>query len=156
MIDRYTRPEMGHIFSLENKYAIWQEISARLRGARRDGQDRHHQRRAYIREHASFNKKGGRRHRGRLTNHDVITFLTNMGGYIDKDIPRASPTSRWVHCGMTSSDLGDTALCLVGPGNRHPLIDDCRKLGEICSAAHAEKRSTLCVGPAPTASMPSP
>ena len=26
MIDRYTRPEMGHIFSLENKYAIWQEI----------------------------------------------------------------------------------------------------------------------------------
>ena len=26
MIDRYTRPEMGHIFSLENKYAVWQEI----------------------------------------------------------------------------------------------------------------------------------
>ena len=26
MIERYTRPEMGHIFSLENKYAIWQEI----------------------------------------------------------------------------------------------------------------------------------
>ena len=26
MIDRYTRPEMGHIFSLENKYRIWQEI----------------------------------------------------------------------------------------------------------------------------------
>ena len=26
MIDRYTRPEMGHIFSLDNKYAIWQEI----------------------------------------------------------------------------------------------------------------------------------
>ena len=30
MIDRYTRPEMGHIFSLENKYAIWQDIEVCL------------------------------------------------------------------------------------------------------------------------------
>ena len=34
MIDRYTRPEMGHIFSLENKYAIWR--GSGLRGARGD------------------------------------------------------------------------------------------------------------------------
>lgn len=35
MIDRYTRPEMGHIFSLENKYAIWQEIEVLACEARR-------------------------------------------------------------------------------------------------------------------------
>ena len=59
MIDRYTRPEMGHIFSLENKYAIWQEIEVLACEAHAEmgkiGITKDEA--AYIREHASFNKE---------------------------------------------------------------------------------------------------
>ena len=49
MIDRYTRPEMGHIFSLENKYAVWQEIEVLACEAQAEArQDRHHQRRGQV------------------------------------------------------------------------------------------------------------
>ena len=49
MIDRYTRPEMGHIFSLENKYAIWQEIEVLACEAHAEmGKIRHHARRGRV------------------------------------------------------------------------------------------------------------
>ncbi len=82
-----------------------------------------------------------------VTNHDVIAFLTNMGSYIDKDVPEGSPKpSRWVHYGMTSSDLGDTALCYQLVQATDILIEDCKKLGEICKRRAFEERDTLCVG----------
>ena len=148
MIDRYTRPEMGHIFSLENKYAIWQEIEVLACEAHAEmgkiGITKEEA--AYIREHASFNKEEVDAIEA-VTNHDVIAFLTNMGEYIDKDIPEGEPKpSRWVHYGMTSSDLGDTALCYQLVQATDILIDDCRKLGEICRRRAFEERDTLCVG----------
>ncbi|WP_418742912.1 lyase family protein, partial [Enorma massiliensis] len=148
MIDRYTRPEMGHIFSLENKYAIWQEIEVLACEAHAEmgkiGITKEEA--AYIREHASFNKEEVDAIEA-VTNHDVIAFLTNMGEYIDKDIPEGEPKpSRWVHYGMTSSDLGDTALCYQLVQATDILIDDCRKLGEICKRRAFEERNTLCVG----------
>ena len=113
MIDRYTRPEMGHIFSLENKYAIWQEIEVLACEAHavmgKIGITTEEA--AWIRAHANFNKEEVDAIEA-VTNHDVIAFLTNMGTYIDADVPEGEPKpSRWVHYGMTSSDLGDTALC---------------------------------------------
>ena len=113
MIDRYTRPEMGHIFSLENKYAIWQEIEVLACEAHAEigesGITADEAR--WIRDHAAFDKDEVDAIEA-VTNHDVISFLTNMGSYIDRDVPEGEPKpSRWVHYGMTSSDLGDTALC---------------------------------------------
>ena len=113
MIDRYTRPEMGHIFSLENKYRIWQEIEVLACEAHAEmgkiGITREEA--AWIREHADFNKDEVDAIEA-VTNHDVIAFLTNMGEYIDRDVPEGEPKpSRWEHLGMTSSDLGDSALC---------------------------------------------
>ena len=148
MIDRYTRPEMGHIFSLENKYAIWQEIEVLACEAHAEmgkiGITKEEA--AYIREHASFNKEEVDAIEA-VTNHDVIAFLTNMGEYIDKDVPEGEPKpSRWVHYGMTSSDLGDTALCYQLVQATDILIEDCRKLGEICRRRAFEERNTLCVG----------
>lgn len=148
MIDRYTRPQMGHIFSLENKYAIWQEIEVLACEA-------HAQmgkigitveEAAWIRAHADFNKEEVDAIEA-VTNHDVIAFLTNMGSYIDADVPEGEPKpSRWVHYGMTSSDLGDTALCYQLAQATDIIIEDVRKLGQICRRRAFEERDTLCVG----------
>ena len=88
MIDRYTRPEMGHIFSLENKYAIWQEIEVLACEAHAEIGESGitHEEAAWIREHAAFNKDEVDAIEA-VTNHDVIAFLTNMGSYIDKASP---------------------------------------------------------------------
>ena len=148
MIDRYTRAEMGHIFSLENKYAIWQEIEvlaceaqAELGQAGITAEDA-----AWIRAHAAFDRAEVDEIEA-VTNHDVIAFLTNMGSYIDAEVPEGEPKpSRWVHYGMTSSDLGDTALCYQLTQATDIIIDDVRKLGEICKRRAFEERDTLCVG----------
>ncbi|QWT17547.1 adenylosuccinate lyase [Collinsella sp. zg1085] len=148
MIDRYTRQEMGHIFSLENKYAIWQEIEVLACEAQAElGQSGITQEEAaWIRRHAAFNRAEVDEIEA-VTNHDVIAFLTNMGSYIDAEVPEGSPKpSRWVHYGMTSSDLGDTALCYQLTQATDIIIDDCKKLGEICLRRAYEERNTLCVG----------
>ena len=148
MIDRYTRPEMGHIFSLENKYAIWQEIEVLACEAQAELGESGitHEEAAWIRDHARFDKKEVDAIES-VTNHDVIAFLTNMGGYIDSDVPAGEPQpSRWVHYGMTSSDLGDTALCYQLTQACDLLIEDVRKLGTICLRRAFEERDTLCVG----------
>lgn len=148
MIDRYTRPEMGHIFSLENKYAIWQEIEVLACEAHAEmgqiGITREEA--AWIRDHAAFDREEVDAIEA-VTNHDVIAFLTNMGEYIDRDVPEGQPKpSRWVHYGMTSSDLGDTALCYQLAQATDLIIQDVRELGEICRRRAFEERDTLCVG----------
>lgn len=148
MIDRYTRPEMGHIFSLENKYAIWQEIEVLACEAHAEiGESGITKEEAkWIRDHASFNRSEVDEIEA-VTNHDVIAFLTNMGSYIDKGLSEDEPKpSRWVHYGMTSSDLGDTALCYQLVQATDILINDCRELGKICLRRAFEERDTLCVG----------
>ncbi|MDO4806394.1 MAG: adenylosuccinate lyase [Coriobacteriales bacterium] len=148
MIDRYTRPEMGHIFSLENKYAIWQEIEvlACEAYAQMGKIGITVEEAAWIRAHADFNKEEVDAIEA-VTNHDVIAFLTNMGSYIDADVPEGEPKpSRWVHYGMTSSDLGDTALCYQLAQATDIIIEDVRKLGQICRRRAFEERDTLCVG----------
>ena len=148
MIDRYTRPEMGHIFSLENKYAVWQEIEvlACEAHAQMGKIGITTEEAAWIREHARFDRAEVDEIEA-VTNHDVIAFLTNMGSYIDKDVPEGEPKpSRWVHYGMTSSDLGDTALCYQLAQATDIIIEDVRELGAICKRRAFEERDTLCVG----------
>lgn len=148
MIDRYTRPEMGHIFSLENKYAIWQEIEVLACEAQAElgacGITKEEA--AWIREHAGFDRAEVDAIEA-VTHHDVIAFLTNMGEHIDAEVPQGEPKpSRWVHYGMTSSDLGDTALCYQLVQATDIIIEDVRKLGEICRRRAFEESNTLCVG----------
>ena len=148
MIDRYTRPEMGHIFSLENKYAIWQEIEVLACEAQAElgkiGISKEEAQ--WIRDHANF-EKAKIDEIEEVTRHDVIAFLTNMKEYIDADVPEGEPKpSRWVHYGMTSSDLGDTALCYQLTQACDLIIEDVKKLGVICKRRAFEERNTLCAG----------
>jgi adenylosuccinate lyase len=148
MIDRYTRPEMGHIFSLDNKYAIWQEIETLACEAQAElGQIGITKSEAkWIRDHAAFEPERVAELEATL-NHDVIAFLTNMGEHIDADVPDGEPKpSRWVHYGMTSSDLGDTALCYQITQATDLIITAVKQLGETCKRRAFEFKDTLCVG----------
>lgn len=148
MIGRYTRPEMGVIWETQNKFEIWKEIEilaceaqAELGAAGITKEEA-----AWIREHADFTVERVDEIE-KTTNHDVIAFLTNMAEYIDADIPEGSePPSRWVHYGMTSSDLGDTALCYQIVQACDIILADIRQLGETCRRRAFEFEDTLCVG----------
>jgi adenylosuccinate lyase len=139
---------MGRIWELENKFEIWKEIEVLACEAQaalgRIGITADEA--ATIRDKAGFSVE-------RIdeiehtTNHDVISFLTAMAENIDAGLPEdADKPSRWVHYGMTSSDLGDTALCYQMVQAIDIIIEDVRRLGEICKRRAFETREVLCVG----------
>ncbi|MDR2492158.1 MAG: adenylosuccinate lyase [Coriobacteriales bacterium] len=151
MIDRYTRPQMGSIFSLENKYRIWLEIEvlaceaqAQLGPQRGSGISVEEAR--WIREHADFD--AGRIDELEATlNHDVIAFLTNVAEHVDAGLPDgALRPSRWVHYGMTSSDLGDTALCCQVTQAIDLVRAGVRSLAAVALRRAFELKDALCVG----------
>lgn len=102
MIKRYTRPEMGKIWSDENKYNIWLEIELLATEAQSELGFFPKEIAKKIREQAKINPQ-------RIleieetTKHDVIAFLTNLEESIGN-------LSAYVHYGMTSSDILDTAF----------------------------------------------
>ena len=104
MIERYSRKEMAHIWSDDNKYKIWLEIEILACEAQYKLGLISNKSLRNIKSKADFNVK-------RILDientvkHDVIAFLTNVSEYIGID-------SRFVHMGMTSSDLLDTALSI--------------------------------------------
>ena len=104
MIPRYTRPELGAIWSDENKYRIWLRIEILACEAMHKlgvvpAADLRR-----IRDRAAFNVKRINRIEAKV-NHDVIAFLTNVAEHV-------GPSSRYIHRGLTSSDVLDTALAV--------------------------------------------
>ena len=148
MIPRYTRPAMGSIWEPENKFAVWREIEILACEAQAElGQcGITKDEAAWIRAHADFRVDRIDEIEA-VTNHDVIAFLTCMGEYIDADMPEgAEKPSRWVHYGMTSSDLGDTALSYQITQALDIIIEDARKLGRVAKDRAFELADALCVG----------
>ncbi len=148
MIGRYTRPEMGAIWELQNKFEIWKEIEVLACEAQaelgKSGITKEEA--AWIRKHADFTVERIDEIE-KVTNHDVIAFTTNMAEYIDADVPEGTePPSRWVHYGMTSSDLGDTALSYQIAQALDIILKDVALLGETCKRRAFEFQETLCVG----------
>ncbi len=148
MIERYTRPEMGHIWSLQNKFDIWKEVEilaceaqAELGQCGISKEDA-----AWIRKYADFTVPEIDEVE-KVTNHDVIAFTTVMAKYIDAEVPEGDPKpSRWVHYGMTSSDLGDTSLSYQIVQALDIIIADVKKLGETCKRRAYEFEDAICVG----------
>ena len=148
MIPRYTRPAMGRIWELENKYEVWQEIEVLACEAQAElGQcGITKEESAWIRQHAGFTTERVSEIES-VTHHDVIAFLTCMAEHIDAEIPEGEEKpSRWVHYGMTSSDLGDTALSYNIVQAIDIIMDDVVKLGETCKRRAFEFEDVVCVG----------
>lgn len=138
MIPRYSRAEMARIWELENKFEIWKEIEILATEAQAKLGVVPLEDAALVRERAAF-EVSRIEEIERETNHDAIAFLTNMAEHIGEP-------SKWVHFGMTSSDLGDTALCYQMTQAVDILIGDVRRIGEVCKRRARETSEMLCVG----------
>jgi hypothetical protein len=104
---------MARIWDLKNKFEIWKEIEVLACEAQAElGQAGITAEEAARIRATAANQVERIDEIERVTNHDVIAFLTNMAEHIDAGLSEDDPKpSRWVHYGMTSSDLGETALC---------------------------------------------
>jgi len=140
MIDRYSRPEMAAIWTLDNKFAVWTEIEVLACEAQAQLDDCAitPEEAATIRERASFSTERILELESTLR-HDVIAFLTNLAENIGEP-------SKWVHYGMTSSDLGDTALAYNIVQAVDILLADVRAIKDICKRRAFETRDMICVG----------
>jgi adenylosuccinate lyase len=140
MIERYSRAEMARIWTLENKFDLWREIEVLACEAQAElgeiGITREEA--ATIRARAAFSLERIEELEATL-NHDVIAFLTNMAEHIGEP-------AKWVHYGMTSSDLGDTALCCQLVQAADLLLAELRRVGAIVLKRAFETRDMLCVG----------
>ena len=139
---------MGAIWELQNKFSIWKEIEVLACEAQAElGQAGITKEEAqWIRDHADFTVERIDEIE-KVTNHDVIAFTTCMAEHIDADVPEGQEKpSRWVHYGMTSSDLGDTALSYQIVQAIDIILDDVKQLGETCKRRAFEFQNTLCVG----------
>src|SRR6266404_1540372 len=103
MISRYTRPEMGRIFSDENRFAQWLEVElAASEALAETGQVPVEAARA-LRAHAGFDV--ARIHAiEREVKHDVIAFTTAVSEKMAEAGEAAA--SRWLHYGLTSNEIG--------------------------------------------------
>src|SRR5262249_29981569 len=110
VIPRYTRPEMGRIFSDQYRFEQWLEVelaAAENLGATGEGPA---EAARALRAHASFDV--ARIHAiEREVKHDVIAFTTAVSERM-KEAGQAD-ASRWLHYGLTSNDVVDTAQALV-------------------------------------------
>ena len=103
MISRYTRPEMGRIWELKNRYAKWLQVEILACEAMAEE--------GLIPREALVNIRKARFSEERIleieevTRHDVIAFLENVAEYV-------GPDSRFIHMGLTSSDILDTGFAL--------------------------------------------
>ncbi len=104
MIERYSNPEISKIWDLENKFKIWTEIEILACEARANKGEISKADLEEIRSKAKFNVNEILEIEAKV-HHDVIAYLTNLNSYIGS-------ASRHVHYGLTSSDIGDTALCV--------------------------------------------
>ena len=102
MISRYTRPEMGTLWTDESKFHTWLEIEILACEAQAELGLIPKEAVAVIRARADFSVDRINELEKTL-NHDVIAFLTNVAENVGEE-------SRFIHLGLTSSDIGDTAL----------------------------------------------
>jgi adenylosuccinate lyase len=110
MIDRYTRPEMGRIWSEENKYRAWLEVELATAEALAETGEIPAEAARLLRQHASFDVARIQEIE-REVRHDVIAFTTAVSESM-KAAGHAD-AGRWLHYGLTSNDIVDTAQGLL-------------------------------------------
>ncbi len=138
MIQRYSRPEMSRIWEPENRFQIWLEIEAHAADAQAELG-------VIPKEAASTVWKRGKFDIARIeeieseTHHDVIAFLTNLAEHV-------GPEARFVHQGMTSSDVLDTCLAVQLTQAADLLIGDLNALLAALRERVEEHKHTVCIG----------
>src|ERR1044071_4605303 len=138
MIPRYSRPEMARIWEPENRFRIWFEIEAHACDAQAELG-------VIPKEAAKAVWERGKWEIARIdeierkTHHDVIAFLTNLAEYV-------GPEARFVHQGMTSSDVLDTCLAVQMKQASDLLLSDLDALLAALKRRALEHKMTPTIG----------
>lgn len=138
MIPRYTRPEMEKVWTLENKYATWLKIEILACEAwARKGLIPEEALRV-IRWKAGFDAARIERIEAEVK-HDVIAFLTSVAENV-------GPESRYIHMGLTSSDIVDTGLSMLMVEALDIILEKMDALLSTLKRRAYEFKETVCVG----------
>jgi adenylosuccinate lyase len=138
MIDRYTRPEMGAVWTLEAKFAAWLDVEIFACEAQAELGIIPREALPEIRSRASFSV-ARIDELERTLNHDVIAFLTNVAEHVGEH-------SRYVHLGLTSSDVVDTALSALTRRAGLLLREGVIALHEVLGRRAVEFKDTIMIG----------
>jgi adenylosuccinate lyase len=144
MVPRYSRPEMSAIWSPENRYRIWWQIEVFAAEAMGEigmipAEDAKTIRAAYDGDALGKIDIDAIDKIEAVTKHDVIAFLTWAG-------EKLGPEKRWLHQGMTSSDVLDTALAVQLQQAANLLIQDVDALLEVIMRRAMEHKLTPTIG----------
>ena len=139
MIQRYSRPVMREIWSEQRKLEIWLQIELLASEAlcaeglvpRKDFNQ--------IKTRSAFSIERCKELE-RTLNHDVIAFTTNVAENI------GAPASRWLHYGLTSSDVGDTAFAVQMVESAGVLIEDVKELRKAVAVQARKHKFTPMIG----------
>jgi len=138
LIPRYTRPEMERVWALENKYGVWLRIEILACEAWAEEGVIPHESLRTIRWKAGFDIKRIEEIEAQ-THHDVIAFLTNVAENV-------GPDSRFIHLGLTSSDIVDTALSVLMVEASDIMLAGIDKTMKTLKRRAYEFKDTVCVG----------
>jgi adenylosuccinate lyase len=143
MISRYTRPEMGRIFSEQNKFDQWLAVELAAAEALAESGEVPMEAARALRAHAGFDIERIDAIE-RETRHDVIAFTTAVAEKMAG--AGAADASRWLHYGLTSNDVVDTAQALMLKQASQLLLEGARALAEILRRRAYEFKNTVQIG----------
>ena len=138
MIPRYTRPEMGKIWTEKRKFETWLEIELLACEALSELGEVPAEAVREIREKACFDVQRVNEIE-KVTKHDVIAFLTNVGESV-------GPLSKYLHYGLTTSDILDTSLALLLREASELIIQDLHRLLGVLKEKAYQYKETLMIG----------
>ncbi len=138
MIERYTLPKMKAIWSEENKFQKWLEVELLACRAQAQLGNIPDSDLKNIQANARFQVERINQIEAEV-HHDVIAFLTNLSEHI-------GPSSRYVHLGMTSSDVLDTAWAVLMKEAGQIIMEDLQKLSAALKGKALEHKNTIMMG----------
>ena len=139
MIERYSRPEMKEIWTEEGKFRRWIDVEVAVCEVLAERGEIPTDAVAVIREKASVDPARVAEIEAEVR-HDVIAFLTALSEKVGQ------PEARYIHYGMTSSDVLDTALALQMRDAGALLVQGLERLCDVLRRRALEFKTTACVG----------
>ncbi|MCI0657693.1 MAG: adenylosuccinate lyase [Acidobacteria bacterium] len=138
MIARYTRPEMGRIWTDAHRLEKWLEVELAVCDALAEAGEIPKEAAANIRAKAAFEPERVLEIE-KTVQHDVIAFLTNVAEHV-------GPDSRFIHLGLTSSDVVDTAQALLLQEAADRILAGVDRLRGSVKKRALEHKRTPCIG----------